>query len=131
MIIFRDTAIYQDLIIREGDPNSASSLRPLDVRTVMIALMVICRGGSFMVEQPGSSAMPLFHRFQWLAKVTRVPLHILYHRRSNFWFQQVFFWKYVWFRNECFCYGFCCMRCTKLLGGCATTEVGHLSDTLE
>ncbi len=35
--------------------------------------LIICRGGTFLLEQPASSLMSRFHRFEWLTRQTRVP----------------------------------------------------------
>ena len=41
-------------------------------RTVLIALLVLVRGGSYMVEQPGSSLLPEYIRLVWLSRITKV-----------------------------------------------------------
>lgn len=41
-------------------------------RTVLICVMVMILGGSYMVEQPGSSVMPKYKRWVWLSRISRV-----------------------------------------------------------
>ncbi|CAL1131298.1 unnamed protein product [Cladocopium goreaui] len=41
-------------------------------RTCLLCLLTLIQGGSYMVEQPGSSCMPHYKRFVWLSRVSKV-----------------------------------------------------------
>lgn len=43
-------------------------------RTCLLYFVIVCLGGSFMLEQPGSSLMNHYHRFQYLCSKLRVTL---------------------------------------------------------
>ena len=45
---------------------------PLLLRCCLIGLLVACRGGSFMVEQPGGSYMEYYDKMVWL--YSKVPV---------------------------------------------------------
>ena len=45
-----------------------------DCRSILIMTLVVARGGSFGLEQPGSSLMPHYDRFRWLYRRLRVPM---------------------------------------------------------
>ena len=42
------------------------------LRTVLLIACIICRGGSFLLEQPKSSLMGEYFRFQWLCRMVKV-----------------------------------------------------------
>lgn len=44
-------------------------------RTCLLCLLTLIQGGSYMVEQPGSSCMPHYKRFVWLSRVSKVAWH--------------------------------------------------------
>lgn len=39
---------------------------------MLLATLVVCIGGSFLVENPGGSLMPYYFRWQQFAKITKV-----------------------------------------------------------
>ena len=47
--------------------------RANNVRMVCLILLCIARGGTYIVEQPGSSVLREYHRFDWLCETTREP----------------------------------------------------------
>ena len=46
-------------------------------RCCLLLLLITCRGGSFGIEQPGSSLMEHFHRMRWVYRKIRVSLFIM------------------------------------------------------
>ena len=44
------------------------------LRTILLFCLIMCRGGTYMLEQPCSSLMRHFFRFEWLVSHTREPL---------------------------------------------------------
>lgn len=42
-------------------------------RTVLLFFVIVCLGGAFFLEQPGSSLMHEYHRFRFLCTKLRVP----------------------------------------------------------
>ena len=42
-------------------------------RTVLLYFTIVCCGGTFFLEQPGSSLMSEYDRFKFLTKKVRVP----------------------------------------------------------
>ena len=64
-------SIYKDLSL--PDPFSFFFLLPPSLlRCVLLICLVICCEGTFFVEQPRSSLMIEYHRFQWLTRLVQV-----------------------------------------------------------
>ena len=45
-----------------------------NLRCVLLLALIVCRGGSFLLEQPQSSLMAEYFRFQWLCRILKAPL---------------------------------------------------------
>ncbi|CAK9074833.1 unnamed protein product, partial [Durusdinium trenchii] len=44
-------------------------------RCVLLFMLVVARGGTYLLEQPGSSLMRHYHRFQYWASISKVSWH--------------------------------------------------------
>ena len=63
--------------------------QPKYLRTVLLFLLIIARGGTFLLEQPASSMMRHYHRMEWFARVTKA---------TCFWIKEV--GVFPWNRKE-------------------------------
>ena len=68
-------------------------------RTVLICVMVMILGGSYMVEQPGSSVMPKYKRWVWLSrisKVSRLPMVQVQHAAVAYMYIYIYLGRYIY-----------------------------------
>lgn len=64
--------MFKDVRIWNNSPDSHTVVSlPLPARTVLLAMLATSLGISFMVENPGSSLMPYFHRWTSFAMTIR------------------------------------------------------------
>lgn len=65
--------IYLLFFVSKGNIVFFGTKRANNVRMVCLISLCIARGGTYIVEQPGSSVLREYHRFDWLCETTREP----------------------------------------------------------
>ena len=73
MLLHACRHMQQDCLTPTPKETVTSSHEACLLRTVLLFLLIVARGGTFLLEQPASSMMRHFHRMEWLSRTIKVP----------------------------------------------------------
>ena len=98
---------FWESVTNLGTPTGLQSLQcpasdspTLGPRTILLCLLVVARGGSFLIEQPMTSVMSHYHRFEWMT--SRFQVLWLHSRTKNQPGVYIYIYVYI-YMYACIC----------------------------